>query len=124
MEILDRKHVKKISDNYKEVLDREKHHNHELVMVNGIIRWKENENLRSIDINKVIEIFYELGYDKNSEVYRKFYRDLGYSLSGYWEVFYWEVNNEDQNEYRPSLVSKIKNFIKKYFIYCGKTTKK
>ena len=93
-------------------------------MVNGIIRWKENENLRSIDINKVIEIFYELGYDKNSEVYRKFYRDLGYSLSGYWEVFYWEVNNEDQNEYRPSLVSKIKNFIKKYFIYCGKTTKK
>lgn len=124
MEILDRKHIKKISDNYKEVLDREKHHNHELVMVNGIIRWKENENLRSIDINKVIEIFYELGYDKNSEVYRKFYRDLGYSLSGYWEVFYWEVNNEDQNEYRPSLVSEIKNFIKKYFIYCGKTTKK
>ena len=124
MEILDRKHIKKISDNYKEVLDREKHHNHELVMVNGIIRWKENENLRSIDINKVIEIFYELGYDKNSEVYRKFYRDLGYSLSGYWEVFYWEVNNEDQNEYRPSLVSKIQNFIKKYFIYCGKTTKK
>ena len=124
MGILDRKHVKKISDNYKEVLDREKHHNHELVMVNGVIRWKENENLRSIDINKVIEIFYELGYDKNSEVYRKFYRDLGYSLSGYWEVFYWEVNNEDQNEYRPSLVSKIKNFIKKYFIYCRKTAKK
>ena len=124
MGILDRKNVKKISDNYKEVLDREKHHNHELVMVNGVIRWKENENLRSIDINKVIEIFYELGYDKNSEVYRKFYRDLGYSLSGYWEVFYWEVNNEDQNEYRPSLGSKIKNFIKKYFIYCGKTTKK
>lgn len=60
MEILDRKNVKKISDNYKEVLDREKHHNHELVMVNGIIRWKENENLRSIDINKVIEIFYNL----------------------------------------------------------------
>jgi hypothetical protein len=124
MGILDRKNVKKISDNYKEVLDREKHHNHELVMVNGVIRWKENENLRSIDINKVIEIFYELGYDKNSEVYRKFYRDLGYSLSGYWEVFYWEVNNEDQNEYRPSLVSKIKNFIKKYFIYCRKTAKK
>lgn len=124
MGILDRKHVKKISDNYKEVLDREKHHNHELVMVNGVIRWKENENLRSIDINKVIEIFYELGYDKNSEVYRKFYRDLGYSLSGYWEVFYWEVNNEDQNEYRPSLVNKIKNFIKKYFIYCRKTAKK
>jgi hypothetical protein len=24
---------------------------------------------------------------------------MGYSLSGYWEIFYWEVNNEDAEDY-------------------------
>ena len=114
MEKLNRKQVRQISDEYKEVLDREKHHKHELVMVNGVIRWKENESLRPIDINETIRLFYKLGYDKNSEVYRKFYRDLGYSLCGYWEVFYWEANNDNANEYRPSLGRKIKNIIKDY----------
>lgn len=114
MEILNRKQVSKISDEYKEVLDREKHHNHELVMVNGVIRWKENERIKDRNVNDVVKLFYDLGYDKNSEVYRKYYRDLGYSLSGYWEVFYWEANNENQNEYRPSLVRRLKNIIKNY----------
>jgi hypothetical protein len=44
---------------------------------------------------------YEKGYTKNSEIYRKLYRDMGYSLSGYWEVFYWDVNNEKVDEYNP-----------------------
>ena len=114
MEILNRKQVSKISDEYKEVLDREKHHNHELVMVNGVIRWKGNKEVDDLNVNDVVRLLYKLGYDKNSEVYRKYYRDLGYSLSGYWEVFYWEVNNENQNEYRPSLVRRIKNIIKNY----------
>jgi hypothetical protein len=114
MEILNRKQVSKISDEYKEVLDREKHHKHELIMVNGVIRWKGNKEVDDLNVNDVVRLLYKLGYDKNSEVYRKYYRDLGYSLSGYWEVFYWEANNENQNEYRPSLVRRLKNIIKNY----------
>lgn len=114
MEILNRKQVSKISDEYKEVLDREKHHNHELVMVSGVIRWNGSKEVDDLNVNDVVRMFYKLGYDKNSEVYRKYYRDLGYSLSGYWEVFYWEANNEKQNEYRPSLVCRLKNIIKNY----------
>lgn len=114
MEKLNRKQVSKISDEYKEVLDREKHHKHELVMVNGVIRWKENKDVNDLNVNDVVRLLYKLGYDKNSEIYRQYYRDLGYSLSGYWEIFYWEANNDNANEYRPSLVRKIKNIIKNY----------
>ena len=38
----------------------------------------------------------------NSEMWRKLYRDLGYSLFGYWEIFYWEANNEKAAEYKPT----------------------
>jgi hypothetical protein len=41
-----------------------------------------------------------MGLNKNSEEVRKLYRDMGYSLSGYWEIFFWEVNNEDAPLYR------------------------
>ncbi len=27
------------------------------------------------------------------------YRDMGVSLFGYWEIFYWEMNNEKSQEY-------------------------
>jgi hypothetical protein len=50
---------------------------------------------------------YILGYNKNSEIYRKFFWDLYYSISGYWEIFYWKVNNEIADEYKPSLLKKI-----------------
>lgn len=70
-----------------------------------MIRWKENPNvtkiLSLISLNDLIPLLYELGYDKNSEIYRKLYRDMGYSLSGYWEIFYWEMNNEYANDYQP-----------------------
>lgn len=112
MEILNRKQVRKISDEYKEVLNRESHHKHELVMVNRVVRWKANKEVDDLNVNNVVRMLYKLGYNKNSEVCRKYYRDLGYSLSGYWEVFYWEANNENKNEYRPSLVRRLKNIIK------------
>lgn len=90
---------------YIEILDREDHHNHEIIMDNSYtIRWKANEYVRisqrNISLNDLCPLLTYLGYGKNSEVYRKLYRDLGYSLSGYWEVFYWEANNEKADEYR------------------------
>jgi hypothetical protein len=36
---------------------------------------------------------------KNDPLIRELYRRLGYSLFGYWEVFYWEVNNDNADKY-------------------------
>jgi hypothetical protein len=46
-------------------------------------------------------LFFKMGLTKNSEEVRKLYRDMGYSLSGYWEIFYWDMNNEDAHKYKP-----------------------
>jgi len=43
--------------------------------------------------------FLERGVTKNDEEWRDAYRKIGYSLSGYWEVFYWNANNEDAEAY-------------------------
>jgi hypothetical protein len=98
----------------REILDVETHHQHEIVIdAIGRYRWKANpivcENIDNIPFNDLISLLYALGYDKNSEVYRKLYRDLGYTLDGYWEIFYWEVNNENAEEYK----TKIKTFNRK-----------
>lgn len=94
-------------ENYRLILDTETHHNHEIIEdEHGVIRWKENKNvelfLKNISLNDLCPLLNSLGYDKNSEIYRKLYRNMGYSLSGYWEVFYWEWNNEDADDYIPN----------------------
>lgn len=90
-------------DNYQEIFKKESHHSHNIVMIDGVIRWKKNLLVGmmadKIGLNDLVIILYEKGYDKNSEVYRQLYRDIGYSLSGYWEIFYWEMNNEACDEY-------------------------
>lgn len=85
----------------------EEHHNHEIIEdEQGTWRWKENKDvnkiLKNMSLNDLCPLLYFLGYGKNSEVYRKLYRDMGYSLSGYWEIFYWEVNNDKADEYVPN----------------------
>lgn len=89
---------------YKEILERENHHSHEVVEIDGVFRWKEDKHIskltHKIGLNDVVLLLQLLGYDKNSEIYRKLYRDLGYSLSGYYDIFYWEANNEDADKYR------------------------
>lgn len=59
-----------------------------------------------LDLNKVIVFLLKKGYDQNSEIYRKLYRDLGYSLSGYFDVFYWDMNNPDCDLYRKEEIKK------------------
>ena len=94
----------KLPDDYSEMMKTESHHDHEIVDVNGVIRWKENPSvnawLEEISLNDLCPLLCDIGYGKNSEVYRKLYRDMGYSLSGYWEIFYWDWNNEDCEEYQ------------------------
>jgi hypothetical protein len=91
-----------IGEDYKEILCKE-HHNHEIIMVNNILRWKATLRIQELieesNLNNIIEIFNYLDINKNTEAYRKLYRDMGYSLSGYWEIFYWEANNPEAEEY-------------------------
>jgi len=90
---------------YEEMMKTECHHDHEIVEINGAIRWKENEVinriLKDVSLNDLCPLLNIIGCDKNSEPYRKLYRDMGYSLSGYWEIFYWDMNNEEASEYKP-----------------------
>lgn len=93
-------------ETYRQILDAEIHHNHRIIEdEQGTLRWDEDSDTRklvdTIGLNNVINLLYYLGYDKNSEPYRKLYRSIGYSLSGYWEIFYWEMNNNMFDEYEP-----------------------
>jgi len=94
-----------LPDDYSEMMKTETHHNHRIVMLNGVIRWEENDGVRELvdmcDLNKMIMDMQDKGITKNSEKYRRLYRNMGYSLSGYWEVFYWEMNNDEADEYKP-----------------------
>jgi hypothetical protein len=113
MKNINRECLSEISDEYKKLLIREKHHNHKIVMIKGEFKWKKNENLKSIDTNEIIRLFNQLGYDEKSEVYKKFYRDLGYSLDDYWKIFYFDLYKENIEENKPSFLSKAKKIIKK-----------
>jgi hypothetical protein len=91
-------------EEFREILDCETHHNHPIIEdEGGTYRWKQNPRVRQLvdkcGLNELVELLFSMGYDKNSEVFRKMYRDMGYSLYGYWEVFYWEMNNEKSQEY-------------------------
>jgi len=94
------------SPEYLEIMNAESHHKHEIYEdERGVYRWVENRDVKNImaniSMNDICPLLCELGYGKNSEVYRKLYRDIGYSLSGYWEIFYWELNNDEASEYAP-----------------------
>jgi len=91
----------------REILDVEIHHSHEIVKdEDGTLHWKSNPDVLRFkeknSLNDLIPLFQNMGYGKNSEVYRKLYRDMVYSLFGYWEIFYWEVYNPLANKYVPN----------------------
>ena len=105
MTIVSREEAAATAEDYKEILDKECHHDHEIIRDDhGTLRWKENPKVREIIdkgiLNDLWLLFHTMGLNKNSEEVRKLYRDMGYSLSGYWEIFFWKVNNEDAPLYR------------------------
>lgn len=96
-----------VPNDYREMMDKESHHDHEIIKdEHGTIRWKKDDNvcglLDRISLNDLVPLLQLLGYGKNSEVYRKLYRSMGYSLNGYWEIFYWDANNPEAAEYVPN----------------------
>lgn len=91
-------------EDYAEIFKKESHHKHRVIEdENGTLRWEEDpvvgKTLDRVNLNDLWLLFMKMGLTKNSEPVRKLYRDMGYSLSGYWEIFYWEVNNEDAEDY-------------------------
>ncbi len=107
MKVVSREEVSMADESYAELLKKETHHNHEIIKDGDVFRWRQNPDVRflvdeKISLNDLIPLLHCLGYDKNSEVYRQLYRDMGYSIFGYWEVFYWEVNNPKADEYVPN----------------------
>lgn len=84
-----------------EMKEKESHHNHTIIIEGNRLRWGKTIDYE--DLNKKWEEWSKRGLTKNSEEVRKYYRDIGYSLYGYWEIFYWEVNNPLASEYKPPL---------------------
>lgn len=93
----------KVAENYEEVLRCEPMGHKLYTDEFGTIRWEP-------DADRVAEIFEEFGVDdlngfartgvhKNTDIYRELYKCIGYSLDGFWEIFYWEINNEDAAEF-------------------------
>lgn len=102
-----RSEAAKAHKDYRQMLKTEKHHTHQIIEdEHGTWRWKEDPDvqkcLKNISLNDLCPLLNCLGYDKNSEVYRQLYRDMGYSLSSYYEIFYWEMNNDQADEYKPN----------------------
>lgn len=100
--ITNREHI--TEDWAREILDVERHHDHPIYRdTDGALYWGENkevcEMVDNIGIGQLMALFDKLGLDRNSEVVRKTYRDMGYSLFGYWEVFYLENNNDKVDQY-------------------------
>jgi len=96
---------------YRDFFREEKHHDHEVVQAeDGRYHWKEDPIVSScidnLNLNHLIPLFGQLGIGKNSEIYRKMYRDMGYSLNGYWEIFHWDINNPYADDYEPGEVPK------------------
>ena len=114
--VVSREEVAKLSEDYAEIMARETHHEHEIIRdKNGTLRWKENPTvnqiLERVNLNDLWILLSTMGLDKNSEAIRNLYRDMGYSLSGYWEIFYWEANNENAHLYRATADSLIEHHI-------------
>lgn len=88
MKIIDRKDI--TSEIYKEMFEKEAHHNHEIIEYdNGDYTWKPNPDRGEIS-------FEMINYYKNNdlEAWKRLCRDAGFSLYGYWYEFYQHKNNK------------------------------
>lgn len=99
-----------VDDAIHEMLMAEPHHDHPIVEVDGQLHWKEVPEIRkrigreNLCLNDLVPLLEALGYGRNSETLRRMYRGMGYYLFGYWEIFHWEANNKDADEYVPNKI--------------------
>lgn len=96
--IIDRKDI--LVPHFQEIFKTEWHYQHEIIAdKNYILRWKSD--FASKSEGEIMEEIESYNGSRNSESFRKLYRDLGFSLSGYYDLFYWLANNEDVSQYVP-----------------------
>jgi len=98
----------KLSEDYAEVLAREEFGYDLIIDQHDTLRWKanpqrENEIMNEFGATDLNDLFGRCRADKNDPKIRELYKAMGYSLYGFWEVFYWEVNNEDAWAYQGRL---------------------
>lgn len=91
------------------ILRTEPHHDHPIVRSQeGRLYWKVEPSIRQLigrerlDLGDLVELMGLLGHGPNSETLRKMYRCMGYSLSGYYDIFYEESSNSDVDGYEPN----------------------
>lgn len=101
-----REEASKVDPIYQEILEKESHHDHKIILnKHGILSWEADPFIeflwdnKLMDLNRIVATFIRNGITKNSEIWRKLFRDLGYSLNGYWTIFYCDLNNPDADEY-------------------------
>lgn len=96
--------VANICEEYKEVLTCEEFGHKIIVDKNGTIRWEDypsraQEIMDQFGAKNLNDLFGRCGADKNDPIIRELYKCIGYSINGFWEIFYWEVNNDRADEY-------------------------
>lgn len=94
-----------IHEHYALILEREVFAAHERRIIqdeHGTIRWESDPLICMLFDSEALDLntLFANGANKNDPLVRDLYRRLGYSLSGYWEVFYWDVNHEEWDEYK------------------------
>ena len=107
MNEVSRTEIALVSDEYKDVMYGERFHGHKIVEdEHGTYRWvadpeKEQAIMDEFGAKDLNDLFGRCRADKNDPKVRELYRHIGYSIFGYWEVFYWDWNNEKCDEWNP-----------------------
>lgn len=96
-----------VDEVYAEVLETEELGHGLYVDEHDTIRWVENplreqeimDEFSASDLNDL----YIKGAEKNDPLVRELYKNIGYSLFGFWEIFYWRLNNSKAHLYTGRL---------------------
>ena len=111
-------HYSRISpDVYRKVFEKDGHDHEVYFDDQDTLRWRSNPSVDLInnmneyddehlvkgdyvfDLNRFWQKWYQSGHTKNDSAVRRLYRDMGYSVHGYWEIFFWPVNNDIADEW-------------------------
>lgn len=106
-EVLERAWISLYHETYAEMMAGERNHRHRIIKdEHGTFRWeafpkREAAILDMFGAKDLNELYTGGQTDKNDPLVRQLYRCMGYSLSGYHEIFYWDWNNDIADEWDP-----------------------
>lgn len=118
-------YAKSLDEDYAHILNTEASiHNHQLVLDDNardsgrVLRWERDPLIDEMfhrgwfDLNAIMGGYCKTYAGitakisparivKNDPLVRELYRRMGISLFGYWETFYWDINNPYAEEFKP-----------------------